>query len=190
MILLLDTAANYLNIGIVKNDILVAKYSNPHPRQQSELLVAIIDKMFKEYNLNPRDITTIVLTIGPGSYTGLRIALTFTKVIASLNQQIKVYTLDTLLANAGNNPQTTLVTLDARSNRYYVALVKNGQFIEKTNIVFKEQLASYNYDNLIEVETAKNTLENMLSLKKQWQFIDDIDSLVPMYLKDNNQYGN
>lgn len=190
MILLLDTAANYLNIGIVKNDVLIAKYSKPHPRQQSELLVSIMEMMFNEYNLNSRDITDIVLTIGPGSYTGLRIALTFTKVIASLNNHINVYTIDTLLANAGNNQKTSLVTLDARSNRCYVALIKNGQFIEKTKIVLNNQLTNYNYDNLIIVENAENTLENMLSLKEQWYFIDDIDSLVPMYLKDNNQYGN
>lgn len=189
MILLLDTAANYLNIGLVINDNLIDSYSKPHPKQQSELLVSVIDDLFKKNNLLPSDIKKIVLTIGPGSYTGLRIALTFTKVIASLNN-IEVYVIDTLLANAGISNKNVLVTLDARSNRHYVALVNNGQFLKPTTIIENSQIPEFNYEELIEVENNPYTLKNMLSAKSAWIKVKNIDQLVPHYLKDNNQYGN
>lgn len=189
MILLLDTSANYLNVGIVMNDVLIDSYSKPHPRQQSELLVVIIDDLFKKNNLSPEDIEKIVLTIGPGSYTGLRIALTFTKVIASLNN-VEVYVIDTLLANAGIKCKNVLVTLDARSSRHYVAVVNNGRFVVPTTIVENSKLHEFDYDELIEVESQQNTLENMLLAKSAWIKVNNIDQLVPNYLKDNSQYGN
>lgn len=189
MILLLDTAANYLNIGIVIDDILVDSYSKFHPRQQSELLVSTINDLFIKNNFSPSDIKKIVLTIGPGSYTGLRIALTFTKVIASLNK-IDVYVIDTLLANAGINNKNILVTLDARSNRHYIAVVNNGKFVVSTTIIDNNRISDFDYDQLIEVETQTDTLENMLLAKSAWVKVDNVDQLVPNYLKDNSQYGS
>ncbi|MCK7483377.1 MAG: hypothetical protein M0C28_44820 [Candidatus Moduliflexus flocculans] len=63
----------------------------------------------------PRQLQSIILTEGPGSYTGVRIAMTVAKVLASV-ASIQAYTTTTLQLIAGSS-KNTFVMLDARSLR-------------------------------------------------------------------------
>ncbi len=73
--------------------------------------------------LQPRDITAVAVSIGPGSFTGLRVGLTFAKTFAWLNNA-KLVAVDTLRAIAQQvRPETEYVTaiVDAQRSEFFAA---------------------------------------------------------------------
>lgn len=153
-------------------------------QKQSESLIPYIQTVLKQAHIDKSEIDTIVLTDGPGSYTGLRIAMTFSKVF-SLTQDIKIYTINTLLSVSGL--RDGFVMLDARSKRIFGAYVFQGEL--KDEAVYR--LDALNLDNidvygdgslLGREDNYGNIVENILSLKNKWQFIEDVDTLSPRYL--------
>ncbi len=57
------------------------QYFTARLRHASELLPTI-DHLCRQYNITPRDINHVYISAGPGSFTGIRIAVTFAKVMA------------------------------------------------------------------------------------------------------------
>lgn len=118
--LLLDSANRDLNIGLSQDDKIFDRISYTAWQRQSELMVKEIDVLLKRNNLSAKDIDELVVTIGPGSYTGIRIALTIAKTLAfALNK--KIYAISSLAALRVVDKKTITV-INARSNRSYVAI--------------------------------------------------------------------
>lgn len=193
--LLLDTAYLGLNIGIVKDDQLIEKTEIIAQRKQSELTLPMLAELFKKHDLKPLDINQIVITEGPGSFTGLRIAMTIAKVICSMTE-CQLHTINTLLAYVHPDIDSGLAIMDARSKRAYVAKVEHGQFVENPQTVELEDIHVGNHlvfgdGQLIGVDsTPFSIIENMLAHKQHWQLVNDVDALVPLYLKENQEYGH
>ena len=73
--------------------------------------------------LKPNDIRAVAVSIGPGSFTGLRVGLTFAKTFAWLNDA-KLVAVDTLRAIAQQVPhETEFVTaiVDAQRSEFFAA---------------------------------------------------------------------
>lgn len=87
VILSVDTSTWLLSMSIYKCN---KFYSiNLFTEDHSENLVKCLDKLLKKTNLDLRDIDFVGVNIGPGSFTGLRIGLSFVKTLA-LNLNLKV----------------------------------------------------------------------------------------------------
>lgn len=159
-------------------------------------MIVEVDNLLKKHNLTVNDITKLVITSGPGSYTGVRIAMTFAKVLGSICNK-EVYTLSTLQLYAGK--KECMVLLDARANRCYFAKYKDGQPIIKdcikTNDEIREML---DCDCIIKgdlhlfnrEDNYQDIVNNFIDLKDQWVKVDNIDLLTPVYLKSNQEYLN
>jgi tRNA threonylcarbamoyladenosine biosynthesis protein TsaB len=99
-------------------------------RHSSELLVAIND-LLGRYSFTPSDIQRIYLPHGPGSFTGIRIAVTFAKM-AAFALKAGIVAIDTLEALAENAAPAILgksleiqrlaAILDAKRGLFYIAL--------------------------------------------------------------------
>ena len=115
--LLLDSADKYLGIGIALNNEIIDKVYFEAWQRQSELMVPELEKILKKNNIDPKSINEIIVTVGPGSYTGVRIALTIAKIYAySLN--IKCYAISSLNILMNSN-KPSICLMNARSNRSY-----------------------------------------------------------------------
>ena len=80
-ILSIETSTNICSVSLFKDNKLIVLKEDSN-RKHSSLLASFVDQIFKETALNINLIDAIALSIGPGSYTGLRIGLSFTKGIA------------------------------------------------------------------------------------------------------------
>jgi len=111
-------------------------------RHSSELLVTI-NRLLESYSLVPTDIKRIYLPKGPGSFTGIRIAVTFAKIAAfALKTKISaVNTLDALAENvtaAIHNKtleiQRLAAILDAKRGLFYIAVFdwEKDHFVRKS----------------------------------------------------------
>ena len=182
--LILDTSHKFLVVGLVRDDQIKAFKQENLKQKQSEFLITYIQTVLKEANIDKSEIDTIVLTDGPGSYTGLRIAMTFSKVFG-LTQDVKIYTINTLLSISGL--RDGFVMLDARSKRVFGAYVSQGELkdeaIYKLDALNLDKIDVYGDASLMGREdNYGNIVENILSLQNRWQSIEDIDTLSPRYL--------
>ena len=93
--LLLDSSNTDLNIAICIDNEMKYVVSYPCWQRQSEFMIPVIDKALKECNITLKEINQVVLGIGPGSYTGVRIPLTIAKVL-NASEGIEVVCLSSL----------------------------------------------------------------------------------------------
>ena len=82
----LDTAQKFLLIALMKDGSLVDSVQTDCPKQQSEMLLPVLDELLKKHSLEAMDIDEWVITRGPGSYTGIRIAMEIRKFLPIIQQ--------------------------------------------------------------------------------------------------------
>ena len=76
----LDSSSDFLAVGVCKDDnskLLSTTYKCW--QSQSEYMLPELEKLFIQGKIDKKDIKRIFVAIGPGSYTGVRIALTIAK---------------------------------------------------------------------------------------------------------------
>lgn len=190
--LCIDTAYKYLSVCLIKDDKIIASSSEECFKRQSEEVFVALDRIFNEANINPKLIDSICISKGPGSYTGVRIAMTIAKVIGEV-LNIDVYTISTLKLYAANKPNT-MVIMNARADRAYVGIYDEGKTIMDDCILTIDQIDASKYNvvgdgSLVNKEdNFINICEAFLNTKSNWQKVDNIAYLVPEYLKESESY--
>lgn len=124
LILGIDTSTKICSCAIYDSENgVVAETSLAVKKNHSNIVMPIIDNLFKISDLNINDIDKIAVAIGPGSFTGVRIALGIAKGLAlALNKPlIAINELELLSAvSKGFNFQGDVIPLiDARKERVY-----------------------------------------------------------------------
>ena len=122
LILGIDTSTKICTCSIFDSENgVIAETSLSVKKNHSNIVMPIIDNLFKLSDLNINDIDKIAVAIGPGSFTGVRIALGITKGLAmALNKPlIAVNELDILEAIANGNENEIIPLIDARKERVY-----------------------------------------------------------------------
>lgn len=76
---------------------ILSYYDKHNDRRHNEILPDIVNQVIEDAGINFKDIDTIAVSIGPGSFTGLRVGLSYAKGIA-LACQADIAPVDTLSA--------------------------------------------------------------------------------------------
>ena len=99
----IDTAGEKAMIAFTKNGVVLASKENTTPHTHAAFVQATIHELAVTANCTLANIDAVVVTMGPGSYTGLRVGLSSAKGIAYALQKplIGLSTL-ALLANAAS----------------------------------------------------------------------------------------
>ena len=111
----MDTSNAYLVIALYENDKCLERYQEFGNKKQSEYAITYLDEMLKRNNFNILDFDEMIITIGPGSYTGQRVALTIAKTLAAISK-IKIKAVSSLHGYVGSDKAISVI--DARSKRY------------------------------------------------------------------------
>ena len=191
--LLLDSSNTSLSVGFENNGVLIGFTSYEAWQVQSEHMVPEIDKLMEKLGLSRKDITKVVTSIGPGSYTGVRIALTIAK-ITSLACNAPIYPVSSLRV-LKDNDKPSICVINARSNRSYFGVYKGNEIIIsdtiKTNDEVKEYIANHKdysicgdarylgYEN-----NDTNICEQMVSLLGALEKAPNDLAVKPVYMKD------
>lgn len=124
MLLAIDTSSLVLSCALAEKDKLVAEWTVQRKLTHSEQLVPHLDSMMKEAGVAKKDITAIAISIGPGSFTGLRIGLATAKMAAYIWKVplIGVDTLEALAWNMAGSQAFILPLVDAQRGNVYTAL--------------------------------------------------------------------
>lgn len=122
-ILALDTATLMATCAIIEGDKVLGEYSLNQDMSHSEKLVPMIKTILDGLSLNIKDIDLFGVSIGPGSFTGLRIGVATIKGFAHLFDKPLVG-ISTLEGLAFNLPYNNIIVpmIDARRDRVYTGI--------------------------------------------------------------------
>jgi len=128
-ILGIDTATPILALGIVDGDKVLSEIRFNAGQTHAQILLPNIEKILKDSSLQLEDLDGIALSIGPGSFTGLRIGLATAKGLcfASGKPLLTVPTLDGLVYFNRSLPYPLVPVLDAKKNEVYSAVYNNRE---------------------------------------------------------------
>ena len=190
--LCIDTAYKYLTVALIENEKIVDSISLECFKKQSEEVFVYLDDLFKRNHINKNDIDSMCISKGPGSYTGVRIAMTIAKVLCEV-KSLKLYTISTLRLYAGNK-KNTMVVMDARANRAYIGVYDEDKclLIDQAKPLDEIDIKDYNVvldGSLVgKIDSNPNIPECFLDTKGLWEEAKDINFLSPEYLKESNAY--
>jgi tRNA threonylcarbamoyladenosine biosynthesis protein TsaB len=119
-----DAATDLCGVALVENGHLLCEFRLKTGFQHAEHLLVLVDRVLKDLKLEMADLDGLALTIGPGSFTGLRVAVSTVKgLLVGIDKPVAaVSTLEVLAWNLpmASNPICTL--LDAKKKEVYAAL--------------------------------------------------------------------
>ena len=121
--LALDTATGVCTVGLVQDGHVLAEYDISVGLTHSEGLMPQLDQMFARTGIKKEKVNRIAVSIGPGSFTGLRIGLAAAEAMAYA-WQCGICGVNTLQAMAYNIPVDGVLlapVLDAQKGNYYAA---------------------------------------------------------------------
>ncbi|SJZ44225.1 tRNA threonylcarbamoyl adenosine modification protein YeaZ [Pilibacter termitis] len=123
-ILSMDTSNQSLSVALWEDGHVLAESILNIKKNHSLTLMPEIDRLLQSVGWVPKDLTRIVTSVGPGSYTGIRIAVTTAKTLAyALNiELVGVSTLEVLACNVLSIHGLAIPMIDARRNNVYVGV--------------------------------------------------------------------
>ncbi|WP_033159787.1 tRNA (adenosine(37)-N6)-threonylcarbamoyltransferase complex dimerization subunit type 1 TsaB [Mycoplasmoides alvi] len=182
--LFFDSSFKNLNLILLnKNNNIVNFFSIPTNNNLTDIALEYLNVFLNKNKVKREQIEKFYLTIGPGSFTGVRVGCILAKTWCYLNKNCSLNVIDSLrfqvpFANG-------ISVLDARGNKEYCCVYKNnvGTIKILENTKFEEicknnlDLPLYkNYSNVNISECLLNNLENFIE-------IDNIFELKPLYVK-------
>lgn len=136
-VLSLDSSSGYSSVCIVGNDykILAENSFGPH-ENHSIIIFKQIDEVLSKLNFTLKDLTGIAVSLGPGSFTGVRVCLSIAKTLAFC-LGLNILGVGSLYACAFSflnryNSQYIVVLKDFAKDRFYfsVFIIKDFGLIE------------------------------------------------------------
>ena len=126
-VLAFDTSSKALSLAILEDKQVLAETTINIKKNHSITLMPAIDFLMASLDWAPKDLDRIVVAEGPGSYTGLRIAVATAKTLAhTLN--IELVGMSSLLALVPYQQEGLFVPLmDARRNNVYAGFYENAK---------------------------------------------------------------
>ena len=161
-IILIETSTALCSVALAEDGAVTAYRESSAPKAHASLTAVFIQEMLDERGLKLADCDAVCVSMGPGSYTGLRVGVSTAKGLCfgAGKPLLAVGTLDTLVAQAsgeiagqagndeqqtGNdgctsvvipgltgNPRFIIPMVDARRMEVYTAVFENGQQISET----------------------------------------------------------
>lgn len=128
-LLAFDTSNQALSLAILEDEHLLAQTTLNIKKNHSITLMPAIDFLMNSLDMKPTDLDRIVVAQGPGSYTGLRIAVATAKTLAH-TLKIELVGVSSLLALVPEQVEGLVIpVMDARRNNVYAGFYQSGQAV-------------------------------------------------------------
>ena len=196
-ILAIDTSSKICSVTIFEDVTTIIELQNDDEKTHSVKLIPMIDKAFKETNLSLDNIDLLACSLGPGSFTGVRIGIATIKAFADV-KNIPVVGISSLEILAYNVKELALSSnylvcsmIDAKNENIYCGLYNfsrnscNQLSIFAENIFdsiekIKKVVSEYNYKGIIFIGDASLLYKDLL--------VSAFTNLI--FVEDNLQKGS
>ena len=128
-LLAFDTSNQALSLAVLEDEQVLAQTTLNIKKNHSITLMPAIDFLMKSLDMKPTDLDRIAVAQGPGSYTGLRIAVATAKTLAH-TLKIELVGVSSLLALVPEQVEGLVIpVMDARRNNVYAGFYQSGQAV-------------------------------------------------------------
>lgn len=193
--LFLNTASNYLNVVLFKDKEVLDEVYLKLDKDLSKETLPCVKKVLEKNNLKPGDISEIITARGPGSFTGLRIGVTISKVYSYfLNKDLySVSTLDVMATSI--NASIIVPLIDARRGYVYGSIydqdynvLMEEKYIKLEDLIneaekYNKDIVYVSNDDFENINVKKYEPNSLNLIKYMHKRKEDKVSFVPTYLK-------
>ena len=185
--LILDTATKTLYAALLKDDEIFSEEYIEGRNDHAKNVVSVVEKLLKENGITPNDLNEVYVGIGPGSYTGVRMAVTVGKMIAT-NTKARLYSFSSLYMMSSGYEGDVLSFIDARRGNSFNAAYSNDKIILEEGLRSSEEtFEKYNDYKKISEDDIK---VNPLKVIKNSKYENNPHGLVPNYLRETEAERN
>lgn len=148
IILGLDTSTRAASVALWSDGDLLGELVINDKRTHSQKLMPMLENLFQLANISIDDVDLLAVCIGPGSFTGIRIAMATVKALGHVRNLpiVGVNSLESLAYNLSDGKARLVPILDAQGSQVYSAIYESsGQAPE-----ILRDIGVVDIDNLIE----------------------------------------
>ena len=169
-ILYIDTSSSYLYTAIVEENNILGEIKEEFGQSLSEVALPKIASIFKDNNIEPKEINKIIVVNGPGSFTGIRIGITIAKVYAwSLNIPITTITSLEAMALSSKVNLYHIPVIDARRKYVFGAI-----YDEENNQILKPQ-----HIKIDDLKDEMKEIKNYVVITNNEELNEEFDNIEP-----------
>ena len=170
-----DTSAAHCAVALLCGDEIVETRVEEMKKGQAEALIPICEDILSKHNLAWANISGIGVGVGPGNFTGLRVAVAAARGLAMALEKpaIGVTSFDAL---AFETHKPTTIKLPARRGHAYQQAFENGQSVSEPSIIADENGPDYHIN-----DTSK-LVENIAKIAKT-RSGDTTSPPAPLYIQ-------
>ena len=147
LILAVETSSRVGSVALARGPVVLAEKVFSAPLQHSAEIFPAISQLLDRFDCRADSIAQVHIAVGPGSFTGLRIAVTIAKTLHLANSAtiVAVDSLDVIAANVDDGPcgrplrnseavmDHIAVVLDAKRGEFYAAVYRRADHAAQTN---------------------------------------------------------
>ena len=115
LILLIETGTDICSVGIARDGELLSLRESDEGRDHAKKVACFVDELLRETGVQPDELDAVAVGMGPGSYTGLRIGVSFAKGLCYGLEKplIAIGSLNALAAVAREDYEAGILDIDA-----------------------------------------------------------------------------
>ena len=140
-ILAIDSSTSVLRVGLCLTDGKIISRENSDRFRHAEFIFTLIEDVIKAGEIDKKSLDAIIISTGPGSFTGLRVGLSAAKGIASsLNiPLLGISTINAIAKGLFEQFGPTAVLIPSRRDEFYLGLVESAIFDESNIEILKTE---------------------------------------------------
>ena len=185
MILCIETSTAVCSVALVENGKVIALRESLDGQNHAEKITIFIDEVMKEANVSYRDLDAVATSMGPGSYTGLRIGVSTAKGLCYAMEKplIAVDTLAAMAYGFKDYKTTRLQDYKLESTDILCPMI-DARRMEVYSAFFNEQLERISETNAIIID--ENSFMELKQNNHLYLFGDGADKLASLFENDEN----
>lgn len=121
--LALETSGRLGSVALFRDGMLLEERTYPHGLQHAAAIVPMLDALCAEHSITLKQLEQIHISIGPGSFTGLRVGVTLAKTLAFATgaKIVAVPSVEVLVENLPPEARNAIIVLDAKRGQIFTA---------------------------------------------------------------------
>ncbi|WP_162146848.1 tRNA (adenosine(37)-N6)-threonylcarbamoyltransferase complex dimerization subunit type 1 TsaB [Acholeplasma granularum] len=186
--LLIDSSTNTLIIMLHDNNHLIEEQIRVGKSDHQAHIIPMIEQLLLNNNLKVKDLDGIIVGVGPGSYTGLRVGVMTAKMLA-YSANINLYKISSLIFLTSGYEKNILAWHDARNNQGFSAHIKLGKITSEEKVRHMTELSNSDLDELLILDANTIKVDGKVILQEK-VVVDNIYELIPNYLRKTEAEKN
>ena len=192
MILCIETSTAVCSVALVNNGNVIALRESLDGQNHAEKITIFIDEVMKEANLSYKDLDAVATSMGPGSYTGLRIGVSTAKGLCYAMEK-PLIAIDTLAAMAHgllsqqstvNSQQIESSEFKAQSSESILCPMIDARRMEVYTAFFNDKLERTSETEALVID--ENSFMELKQNNHLYLFGDGADKLAALFENDEN----